>query len=195
MRKDEVGGANTRGAFEFGRDTNNPFDSNYAFSNCLLGNFRWYSEANLRTYSLYRYTRTEFYLQDSWKAARRLTLELGVRFYSAPAAHDIRQFLTTFVPTAYDPRRAAVMYRPGLDPATGRRAAIDPRTGGVAPVPYIGLFVPGSGDYAPGMVIGGKGGARRALFDAVFRRPAFRLCLGPEGERQDRDSRRLRHIL
>ena len=195
MRKDEVGGANTRGAFEFGRDTNNPFDSNYAFSNCLLGNFRWYSEANLRTYSLYRYTQTEFYLQDSWKAARRLTLELGVRFYSAPAAHDIRQFLTTFVPTAYDPRRAAVMYRPGLDPATGRRAAIDPRTGGVAPVPYIGLFVPGSGDYAPGMVIGGKGGARRALFDAVFRRPAFRLCLGPEGERQDRDSRRLRHIL
>ena len=28
MRKDEVGGTNTRGAFDFGRNTNNPFDAN-----------------------------------------------------------------------------------------------------------------------------------------------------------------------
>jgi hypothetical protein len=181
MRKDEVGGANTRGSFDFGRNTNNPFDSNYAFSNALLGNFNSYSEASLRTYSLYRYTQTEFYAQDSWKVSRRLNLELGIRFYSAPATHDIRQFLTTFIPSTYDPKTAAVMYRPGIDPATKKRAAIDPRTGAVAPVTYIGLFVPGSGNYAPGMAIGGKG-APDGLYTTPFSiAPRIGFAYDPRG--------------
>lgn len=182
MRKDEVGSANTRGALDFRRSTNNPFDTNWAFSNCLLGYFYSYSEANLRTYSHYRYTQVEFYAQDSWKAGRRLSLEFGVRFYWAPPAHDERQYLTTFLPDAYDAQRAAVMYRPGFDPATGRRAAIDPRTGAVAALPYIGLFVPGSGDYAPGMRIGGKGvpdGLYTAPFSAA---PRFGFALDPKAD-------------
>ncbi len=32
------------GTFDFGRDGNNPFDSNHPFANALLGNFRQYSE-------------------------------------------------------------------------------------------------------------------------------------------------------
>ena len=52
---------------------------------------------------------------------------------------------------------AAVLYRPGIDPQRGKRVAVDPRNGNIAPVPYIGLFVPGSGNYAPGMVVGGVG--------------------------------------
>ena len=181
MRKDEVGSANTRGAFTFDRNTNNPFDSNYAFSNALLGNFNSYSEANLRTYSLYRYTQTEFYAQDSWKVSRKLSLEFGLRFYSAPATHDIRQFLTTFIPAAYDPKTAAVMYRPGLDPATRRRVAVDPRTGATAAVTYIGLFVPGSGNYAPGMAIGGKG-APDGLYTTPFSAaPRFGFAFDPRG--------------
>jgi hypothetical protein len=181
MRKDEVGGGNTRGAFDFGRNTNNPFDSNYAFSNALLGNFNSYSEASLRTYSLYRYTQVEFYAQDSWKVSKRLNVEFGIRFYSAPATHDIRQFLTTFIPSAYDPKAAAVMYRPGMDPATNKRAAIDPRNGTVAPVTYIGLFVPGSGNYAPGMAIGGKG-APDGLYSTPFSvAPRFGFAYDPMG--------------
>jgi hypothetical protein len=182
MRKDEVGGANTRGAFDFGRNTNNPFDSNYAFSNSLLGNFNSYSEANMRTYSHYRYTQTEFYVQDSWKATRKLNLEAGVRFYSAPATHDVRQFLTTFIPGQYDPRTAAVMYRPGIDPATNKRVAIDPRTGAVAAVTYIGLFVPDSGNYAPGMAIGGKG-APDGLYTTPFSvAPRIGFAYDPKGD-------------
>ena len=181
MRKDEVGSGNTRGSFDFGRNTNNPFDSNYAFSNALLGNFNSYSEASLRTYSLYRYTQTEFYVQDSWKASKRLSVEFGVRFYSAPPAHDIRGFLTTFDPQQYDPKTAAVMYRPVIDPATGKRAAIDPRTGKIAPVTYIGLFVPGSGNYAPGMVTGGNG-APDGLYKTPFSvAPRFGFAFDPKG--------------
>ncbi len=163
MRKDEVGNGTTRGAFTFDRNTNNPFDSNYAFSNALLGNFNSYSEYTQRTYSLYRYTQVEWYAQDSWKVSRRLSLDLGLRVYSAPPAHDVRQYLTTFDPASYSLSSAAVLYRPGLD-ASGKRVAVDPRTGNMAPVPYIGLFVPGSGNYAPGMVVGGQGGVPGSLY-------------------------------
>lgn len=181
MRKDEVGKGNTRGAFTFDRNTNNPFDANYAFANALLGNFNSYTEASFRNYSLYRYTQVEWYGQDTWKLSRRLTLELGIRFTSAPPAYDIRKYLTTFDPSTYDPRTAAVLYRPGFD-ASGKRVAVDPRTGAIAPSPYIGLFVPGSGNYAPGMVVGGVGNTPGSLYTTPLSiGPRFGFAYDPFG--------------
>ena len=87
-----------------------------------------------------------------------------MRAYSAPPAHDIRQYLTTFDSSTYSTGTAAVLYRPAIDPATGKRVAVDPRTGILAPNPYIGLFVPGSGSYAPGMVVGGVGNTPGSLY-------------------------------
>ncbi len=171
MRKDEVGGPNTRGAFAFSRDANNPLEANYAFANALLGNFQSYSEGTFRPYSHYRYTQVEFYAQDAWKISSRLTVDYGVRFYNAPSAHDDRFAITTFDPGMYDPKTAAVLIRPGRD-AAGRRAGVDPRTGQVYPLPYIGLFVPGSGNAAPGMVVGGKG-YNPKLYDSPL------LAVGP----------------
>jgi hypothetical protein len=171
MRKDEVGGPNTRGSFAFGRNTNNPLDSNYAFSNALLGVFESYSEGTFRPYSHYRYTQVEWYVQDSWKVNRKLTFDLGLRMYNSPAAHDDRFNITTFVPSLYDRNTAAVLIRPGLD-AGGKRAGIDPRDGTVYPLPYIGLFVPDSGNYAPGMVVGGQGWA-----SGLYETPA--VAFGP----------------
>jgi hypothetical protein len=73
------------------------------------------------------------------------------------------------------------MYRPGLDPVTRRRVAIDPRTGAVAPVTYIGLFVPGAGNYAPGMAVGGKG-APDGLYTTPFSlAPRFGFAYDPKG--------------
>jgi hypothetical protein len=181
MRKDEVGGANTRGAFDFGRNTNNPFDSNYAFSNALLGNFNSYSEGTFRPYSHYRYTQVEWYAQDSWRIGRRLSLELGLRFYSAPPAHDDRFNITSFDPSKYDASTAAVLIRPGLQGT--RRVGVDPRTDQVFPLPYIGLFVPGSGDYASGMVVGGKDGFPGGLYETptVALAPRVGFSLDPFG--------------
>jgi len=182
MRKDEVGGPNTRGAFAFDKNANNPFDSNYAFSNALLGNFANYSEGTFRPYSHYRYTQLEWYAQDAWKVSRRLTLEFGVRFYNAAAAHDERFNITTFDPALYDPSAAAVLIRPFVN-AAGKRVGIDPRTGQEYPVPYIGLFVPGSGNYAPGMVVGGKG-YNPSLYDTplVSVGPRFGFAFDPKGD-------------
>jgi len=182
MRKDEVGSGNTRGSFSFARNTNNPFDTNYDFSNALLGIFNSYSEASFRNYSLYRYTQVEFYAQDSWRVSKHLTLEVGARFYSAPPAHDIRGYLTTFDASTYSPKTAAVLYRPVIDPATGKRVAQNPLTGALAPNPYIGLFVPGSGNYAPGMVVGGQGNTPGSLYTTPFSvAPRFGFAYDPVG--------------
>ncbi|NWF82992.1 MAG: TonB-dependent receptor [Bryobacteraceae bacterium] len=164
MRKDEVGSPNTRGAFAFDRNVNNPLDANYAFANAILGNFNSYSEGTFRPYSHYRYSQVEWYLQDSWKAARRLTVEIGVRFYIIPSAHDERYAITTFDPALYDLKQTARLIMPGKN-AAGKRVGVDPATGTIYPLPYIGLFVPGSGNYAPGMVVGGKDGYNPKLFD------------------------------
>ncbi len=171
MRKDEVGGPNTRGSFAFGRDTNNPYDSNYAFSNAILGNFTSYSEGTFRPYSHYRYTMVEWFAQDSWKIARNFTLDYGVRFYNSPPGHDDRFNITTFDTTQYSPSKMAVLLRPWKD-AKGARVAVDPRNGTIYPVPYIGLFAPGSGSYSSGMVVGGKDGA-----SGLYTTPA--VSIGP----------------
>lgn len=167
MRKDEVGGPNTRGAFDFGRNTNNPLDANWAFANALLGNFNSYSEGTWRPYSHYRYSQVEFYAQDSWKVTPRLTMDFGMRFYYAPSGHDDRFAITTFDPAEYSRNESAVMFVPGKD-AAGKRVAVDPRNGQQYPVPYIGLFVPGSGNTAPGMVVGGKN-----YVDTLYTTPLF----------------------
>jgi len=164
MRKDEVGGPNTRGDLAFGRDTNNPLDTNYAFSNAILGIIQSYSEGTWRPYSHYRYTQVEWYAQDSWRISSKLTMDYGFRFYNAPGAHDNHFALTTFDPSLYSSSKAAVLIRPGLD-ANKKRVGIDPRTGTIYPVPYIGLFVPGSGSYGPGMVVGGKDGFPGSLYE------------------------------
>ncbi len=182
MRKDEVGSPNTRGAFSFGRNVNNPFDANYAFANALLGNFESYAEGTFRPYSHYRYTQVEWYAQTSWKATRRLTLEIGARFYNMPSAHDERFAITTFDPSLYDPKNVAALIWPGRN-AAGQRVGVDLRTGQSYPVPYIGLFVPGSGSTAPGMVVGGKG-YNPKLFDVplVAVGPRFGFALDPRGD-------------
>jgi hypothetical protein len=156
MRKDEVGGPNTRGAFDFGRNANNPLDSNWAFSNAILGNFNSYSEGTFRPYSHYRYSQLEWYVQDSWKVHRRLTLDFGIRAYYVPSAHDDRFAITTFDPSIYSLDSAATLIIPTKNTA-GKRVGMDPRNGTLYPLPYIGLFVPGSGNTAPGMVVGGNG--------------------------------------
>jgi hypothetical protein len=62
------------GSFAFGRNVNNPLDSNHAYSNALLGNFASYAE------SMYKpgYRGVNFILeafaQDSWRATQRFTV-------------------------------------------------------------------------------------------------------------------------
>lgn len=143
------------GTFDFGRNVNNPLDSNWAYSNTLLGNFNSYREATSRYGANMRQSIAEWFAQDNWKVNRRLTLDYGVRFtwYNPMyARYDGQQALLAL--DRYEPAKAPMLYRPALD-AKGKRVGQNPLTGElVAPV-LIGAFVPGSGDPAPGGVLSG----------------------------------------
>ena len=66
---------NFAGAINFNRDSNNSLDSNWAYSNALLGTFQTYSETDRRVLLDLRGLSIEWYVQDTWKATRRLTID------------------------------------------------------------------------------------------------------------------------
>jgi hypothetical protein len=162
-----------RGLFNFSRNTNNPFDSGHSFANALLGNFNYYVETTDPPDSDWWFWNVEWYLQDNWKVSRRLTLDVGLRFYHLPPTEDLNHKSSTFDPRYYDPAKAPVLYVPAIDPVSRRRVAQDPISRAYAPAPLIGQFVPGSGDYANGMKVGGKDGYPPGLFTTGW------LTLGP----------------
>jgi outer membrane receptor protein involved in Fe transport len=139
------------GNFSFGRDVNNPFDSNDAFSNALLGNFQSYVESSSRYGTQGRQTTVEWFAQDTYKVTRKLTLDYGVRFsWYTPWLQNDRK-AAAFVPSRYDRSKIPTLYRPILD--NGKRMGVNPLTGQIVPAVMIGAFVPGSGDPANGNVV------------------------------------------
>jgi len=152
-----------RGSFNFQRSTLNPFDSGDAFSNALLGNFYSYTEGSKRLNGDWWFWNVEWYLQDNWRVTKRLTLDLGLRFYHLPAVTDNNNVMSTFYTTLFNPAKVPAIYRPVINPTTRARVAQDPVSGAFAAAPLIGAFVPGAGDTANGMVVAGANGSPQGL--------------------------------
>ena len=132
------------GSFNFGRTSVNPLDANLGYANALLGNFQSYTEATGRPDYAPRTRIAEWFVQDNWKAGRRLTLDYGLRFtYALPQVFKRNQGAALAL-DRYDRSKAPVLYRPVFD-ATRTRVAQNPLTGELLPPVFIGTFVPGSG--------------------------------------------------
>jgi hypothetical protein len=144
--------ASFSGNFDFSSDTSNPLDSRWPFATALLGNFRSYTEADAKINGKGTNYSIEWFVQDTWKATRRLTLDYGVRFYSFVPWLLSEDEGTAFALERYNPAKSPQFYRPGLDPAR-RRLALNPITGAFEPAVLIGAFVPGSGDPDNGLVL------------------------------------------
>ncbi len=139
------------GTFDFGKNTLNPLDSNYAFSNAALGVFNSYTESNQRYGANMRQSEVEWFLQDSWKVNKRFTLDYGVRWSWTNEMHPNRAGeQSVFARNLYDASQAPPLFQPVI--SGGVRQAQNPRTGALLPAAYIGLFVPGVGNPAPGGV-------------------------------------------
>jgi len=154
-RKDQTSFANANGQFNFGDSSGNPFDTGYGFANAAIGVFNSFNQASKYATGEYRYTNLEFYLQDTWKATRRLTLDYGARFYWIQPQFDASLQTATFLPDRFDPSKAVRLYRPALN-AQGQRIALDPVTGEIRAASDIGKIVPNSGDMFNGVAQAGK---------------------------------------
>jgi hypothetical protein len=145
------------GTFDFGKNTLNPLDSNYAFSNAALGVFNSYTESNVRYGANMRQSLVEWFAQDSWKASRRLTIDYGIRWTWAGEMHPNNPGQqSVWMRNLYTPGQAPPLYAPVTQ--NGTRFAQNPLTGELLPQAYIGLFVPGVGNPAPGGVTYGDKG-------------------------------------
>jgi hypothetical protein len=136
------------GCLSFGRDTNNPFDANYAYANAFLGNFASYQEPTAKVQPIGRSFNVDWYVQDSWRVARRLTLELGLRVAHWTPYRQPDGMLSAFALERYNRSNKPVFYQPAL--VGGKRLALNPVTGQTGPQVLIGAFA--AGDPANGMV-------------------------------------------
>jgi len=161
---------NWNGALDFTVDANNPLNTGDTFANALLGNFTSYNEANFRPLLNAVFWDLDFYVQDSWRVSRRLTIEMGVRLVHQMTPYDQLQTFTVFNQALYSAAAMPRMYVPyctitvtGACPGANRFAR-DPVTGNLAPATAIGLFVPGTGNPATGMQVLGQNGLSKYAY-------------------------------
>ncbi len=146
------------GAYSFTTDANNPLNTNDGYANALLGYYDTYTEWTAKIVVNDTFWNVEFYLQDNWRITKRLTLDIGARFYHQTPEVDKEagnQF-AYFNSALYNRSQAPRYYVPAL--VGGKRVAQDPLTGATAGVGEIGLFVPNSGNPADGFVTAGSNG-------------------------------------
>ncbi len=171
------------GNFNFQNDTQNTLtNTSIPYANALLGYYSSYTESTNRTQYSPVTPILEFYAQDTWKASRRLTLDLGVRFTvglqqyqgSPSTVQPGRYQASAFLSSMYDPAKAPLLYRPALNGST--RVAVDPRNPTVfLPSALIGYVIPGTGDPLNGVVLSGDPSYPRALVDSQGILPAPRV--------------------
>jgi hypothetical protein len=164
-RKNEQFGSNTQGIMWFadwsGVSTGN------ALADLDLGRMAQYQEGTLTHNGQpvggygkghWRMTVFEPYFQDDWKVNRKLTLNLGARYYLFTRLHDVSHPTVDagFIPSLYDPGKEALLDPYGnlvLDPVTGHvhdyttfgNGLVECGTGGVPPgcaEPYYRTLAP-----------------------------------------------------
>jgi Carboxypeptidase regulatory-like domain len=173
------------GSFNFTPDSlNGVNNTGDGYANGLLGYVDTYSQATSRAVFDVQYRNYEFYIQDNWRVNSRLTLDVGVRFYHQTPQIDNNHTFSNFVPSLYTKANAPRIYVPGT--SGGKRVAVDPGTGNVAAVSYIGLYVPNSGKPDDGFQTLGVGGVSSAPFTtspvAVAPRFGFAYDLTGDGK-------------
>jgi hypothetical protein len=103
------GGFNFTGVF-----TNDPI------ADFLLGYGASYSELAKVITPNYIYNQVELYAQDTWKVSKRLTVNLGVRYFYMPHVYEENDLISNFLPNAYNPAQAVTILPDGtIQPGSG----------------------------------------------------------------------------
>jgi hypothetical protein len=112
-RKDQISWGNVNGQFNFNPGTYTIGSATYNLGDplaaALLGFFTGFDQSAARPRGFFRYNQLEFYVQDTWKATARLTLDYGLRFAWIPPQYDARNQIALFDPASYDPKTAVTI--------------------------------------------------------------------------------------
>jgi Carboxypeptidase regulatory-like domain/TonB-dependent Receptor Plug Domain len=92
----------------FGPNASNPNDTGNQFANMLLGNYTSASQTKGIFYGDFRENSLEWFVQDSWKVNRRLTVEYGIRWAYEGPTYSQGQFLQNYFFTNLFDRSKAV---------------------------------------------------------------------------------------
>ena len=163
---------NTAGTYYFGSDLGNPVDTGNPFSNALTGNLYGYGEDNKKQINHARYTQVDWFLQDTWKIHKRVTIDVGLRFQFIGTLRSEGATLGSFDTASYDKNKVGQLLYPtctvpvggGVSCPTTNKAAINPITGKVYPYALQGTFDPASYP-AGGLPFSGIKQAKTNLFD------------------------------
>jgi hypothetical protein len=160
-RQSNTGVANTnRGSLNFNSNASNPLETGHTFANAALGVFNNISQNSGYVYGSYIFNSYEWFVQDSWRATRRLTLELGIRFVAAPPGYGTK-VESAFRLANWNPQDKVVLLQPQM--VNGKRMAVDPITGQVYPELNVGSISPARGNFANGMVLSTDPGIPRGM--------------------------------
>jgi hypothetical protein len=129
---------NTAGTYYFGSDRASSLDTGYPYSNALLGSIFAYGDDNKKQINHARYQQLEWFVQDTWRVGRRLTLDYGMRFHRVGDLYSERGTLGFFRAEEYDRNKSGQLIFPTI--INGQRAAINPATGTVFPYVRQGTF-------------------------------------------------------
>ncbi|WP_321472084.1 carboxypeptidase regulatory-like domain-containing protein [uncultured Paludibaculum sp.] len=158
--KDQTSTNSVNGYINFNRDVNNPGDTNWSWSNALLGNYNNLQQSNKVLNGQYRSLNVEWYVQDNWKVNSKLTLEYGIRFYYIQPQYDDALQTSSWNRNLWDPTAAGVLRTAALN-SSGARISVNPITGETGPAALIGSLVNTgkgfvNGVYANGMGLAGQ---------------------------------------
>jgi hypothetical protein len=123
----------------------------------LLGFAKSYDELDIQDRGHWRNTTLSFYFTDSWRATKRLTLNLGVRWEIIPHAYEVHDRMSDFYPSLYNPANAPI-----FNPDN----SLDTSGPGFTTVPGVPLStIP---FYMNGVGLAGKNGIPRGLVDNYY---------------------------
>ncbi len=179
-KKDEINAAIDKGNFNFGVNTASQFDWGYGPANVLTGALSQFTQVSNQSIKRSKFQDFHAFVQDTWKATSKLTLDYGIRLYHTPTEYNYEPNKTMdamFVPGLWDAAKAPRYYVPN---PRDTRTLIDPAHPD-KPLPasvfaaLLYSLVPGSGDPLNGIVpLGGRVG------NAGIRNPNW-LLFAPRG--------------
>jgi len=108
-RKDQNGRSRYNGQITFSNSASNANTTGNALADALLGNFQSYTEASDDPIGHFRFTDVEAYVYDSWKVARRFSLEFGLRYQHAGPTYTQANNMVSFDPSLFDPLQAVTL--------------------------------------------------------------------------------------